>query len=418
MLTTRHTFAGKSSSADAPENRPGMLWTAIVTVVFVLFTVPYTTNFIPWGYSEGVFPLRPAIYLFLTAVGAVVCVVGRKPDFTLTTLLILLFHGAYLFDAAVLRRFDHPDGSNYAMMTHGAVLLTTLSLAWFIGAVHSVTWIPVIVSCFLTVVICSLMNIAEWFGVHSFTIVMGRAAGFWGDPNNASIAIVTALAVFLTLNRNIWLSFALIALSFVAVAITLSRSGIIVEILVILTYLVIAYRKNPKTVSKALLLTIPLVAVAVGFFVSNMSSNVLREADVQNRLGALLGKDSEKMASGERVKDLSDGLKALRLEPVAGYGIGAGTAKWQPHNQLVAVWLDGGILVAVLYISILGLLAFKCTAAGLQGSLCFLTIILFIPFSQILHTHVGYWMSAIVIVNLTSNRFFSLQWFQPMTAKA
>lgn len=389
----------------------------MVTSVFVLLTVPYTTNMLPWMYGEGLFPLRPAIYLFLFAIVTVACTLGKKPDFTRTTLLILLFHAAYLFDAAVLQRYNHPRGDNYAMMTHGAVMLTTLSLAWFIGAVHSISWMPVMVSCFLTIVICSLANIAEWFGVHSFTIVIGRAAGFWGDPNNASIAIVMALAVFLTLNRNVWLNFGLIALSFVAVAITLSRSGIIAEILVTLSYLVIAYRRNPKTVTKALALTVPLVVAGVVFMVSHMSSKVLREADVQDRLGALLGHDTGKMASGERMKDLSDGLKAARLKPVTGYGTGAGSSKWQPHNQLVSIWLDGGVFLAGLYITVLAALTFKCITAGLHGSLCLLSLVLFVPFSQILHTHTGYWMTAIIVTLLTSKRFFTLQWFQPATAK-
>ncbi len=403
----------KLSSTDTRDHAPGLLWLVVVTSVFVLFTVPYTTNLIPWASREGFFPLRPALYLLALAVATIGCTLGRKPDFTLTTVVILLFHFLYLVDAAVLRRFDHPSGSNYAMMTHGAVLLSTFALAWFIGAVHSLTWIPVMVSCASTVVICSLVNFAEWFGVHSFTIVMGRAAGFWGDPNNSSIAIVVALAVFLTLNKNIWVSFGLIALSFIAVAITLSRSGIIAELLVIIAYLVVSCRRNPKAVTKALSVTVPLVIAAIIFALSNMSSKVLREADVKDRLGALLGKDTGKMASGERMKDLNDGLKAVRLKPVTGYGVGAGTAKWQPHNQLVSVWIDGGVVLAFSYIAVLGLLTFKCFSSGLHGGLCLLTLFIFIPFSQILHTHMGYWMSAIVLVNSTSTRFFSVQWFKP-----
>ncbi|MFK7910214.1 MAG: O-antigen ligase family protein [Akkermansiaceae bacterium] len=403
------------SAASSRELAPSLGWVVMVTTVFVLFTVPYTANIIPWAHREGFFPLRPAFYLLAMSVAVIGCTLGRKPDFTLTTLLIIVFHAIYLFDAAVLRRFDHPSGSNYAMMTHGAVLLTTIAMAWFIGAIHSVTWIPVMASASMTVVVCSLVNIAEWFGVHSFTIVMGRAAGFWGDPNNSSIAIVVALAIFLTLNKNIWVSFGLIALSFVAVAITLSRSGIIAELLVVIAYLVLASRRNPRAVTQALAVTIPVVIAATVFLVSNMSSDVLREADVQDRLGALLGKDTGKMASGERMKDLNDGLQAVRLKPVTGYGIGAGTTKWQPHNQIVATWIDGGIAVAFAYLAILGLLTFKCIASGLHGGLCLLTLFIFIPFSQILHTHMGYWMAAIVLVTITSSRFYSVQWFKQST---
>lgn len=415
MTSHPQTITGLPGAA-ARAHAPSLAWVVAVSAVFVLFTVPYTTNIIPWAYREGFFPLRPALYLVAAAVATIGCTLGRKPDFTLTTVLVLFFHAAYLFDAAVLRRFDHPSGGNYAMMTHGAVLLTTFAMAWFIGALHTATWIPVMVSAALTVAVCSLANIAEWFGVHSFTIVIGRAAGFWGDPNNSSIAIVMALAVFLTLNRNIWLSFGLVALSFVAVAITLSRSGIIAELLVVAAYLAVSCKRNPQAVVKALAVTAPLVIAAIVFFLGHMSSNVLRETDVQNRLGALLGKDTGKMASGERMKDLNDGIKAVRHRPVTGYGIGAGTSRWQPHNQLVATWLDGGVVLAFSYLAILGLLAFKCFSAGLHGGLCLLTLVVFIPFSQILHTHMGYWMSAVVLVTITSTRFFSVQWFKPSSA--
>jgi len=413
MSNNATTLPSRRGSDEKP---PHPLWIAMVTVAFVAFTVPYTTNMIQWAHVEGFFPLRPAFYLVITAFACIVLVIGKKPDFTLTSIVVLLFHLAYLFDATVLRRFEHPSGEMYAMMTHGALFLAIFTLTWFLGVIHRFTHLPILIAAALTVIIGSFSNIAEWFGVYDFSIVMGRAAGFHGDPNNSSIAIILALAVFLTLSKNMWHCFALVGLSFIAVAITLSRSGLIAEILICGCYLVVSYRKQPAFVTKALLVTVPAVIAVVVYFVSHMDSAALRESDIQDRLGALLGKDSQKMASGERMKDLNDGIQAVRLQPVSGYGVGAGTEKWQPHNQLVAIWIDGGVVFAALFLFILGSIALKCAALRGRGGLCFLALLIFIPFSQILHTYIGFWITTVILINITSTRFYSIQWFKATSA--
>jgi hypothetical protein len=396
--------------SDEPSAHP--YWIAMATLALVAFTVPYTTNLIPWAYENGFFPIRPAIYQIITMLICGMVVMGRKPEFTMTNVWLVIFHLAYVFDAVVMSRFDHPSGEDFPMMTHGSILASVLILTWFIGVVQRLSHIPVLVAAALTVMIGSLSNIAEWFGVHDFSIVMGRAAGFHGDPNNSAIAIILALAIFLTLSKNIGLSFGLMGLSLVAVAITLSRSGIIAELILCISYLVVSYKKRPALITKAVAITIPVVIAGVVYLASNMSSQVLRESDIKDRLGALTGGDSQKMASGERMKDLNDGLRAIRLEPITGYGVGAGSTKWQPHNQLVTIWIDGGVIFASLYLLILALLTFKCAVANGRGGLCLIGVIIFIPFSQLLHTYIGYWITMVILVQITSDRFFVIQWFK------
>ncbi|MBK1855786.1 O-antigen ligase family protein [Verrucomicrobiaceae bacterium 5K15] len=409
-MTNLPQITNATSSANGDEPGPSVWWVWLATATFCALTVPYATNFIQWANDFGVLPIRPAIYLVLASVACLVVTFGRRPDLTVTSLLILSFQLIYIFESVVLHRYDHPSGRYYPMMTHGAMFVGIFSIAWFLGVSHRLSALPMKMAAASIVVICSLANIAEWFGVHEFTIVVGRAAGFHGDPNNASIAIVLALAVFLSYSKNIWVSFAMIALSFIAVAITLSRSGMIAEVLVSVAFLVSAYRRQPAAVLQALAVTVPIVILGIGFLISQMSTETLRESDVQDRLGALLGKDSGKMASGERMKDLSDGLRAIREQPVFGYGVGTGTGKWQPHNQLVAVWIDGGIIFAGLYLAILASMALKCLMAGGRGGLCLLAVVIFIPFSQLLHTSMAYWTTCIVFINLTSTRFITLQW--------
>ncbi|BDS05310.1 hypothetical protein NT6N_03500 [Oceaniferula spumae] len=408
---TTATNIGLSAATD--EQRPSVWWLCMATLAFSALTVPYATYMIQWANSNGLFPLRPAIYLAAASVGCILVTLGRRPDLTVTTMLILLFHVFYIFESTVLQRYDHPSGRYYPLMTHGALLVSVFSIAWFLGVTHRLSSLPVTIASAAIVIICSLANIAEWFGVHEFTIVTGRAAGFHGDPNNAAIAIVLALAVFLTYNRNIWVSFGMMALSFIAVAITLSRSGMIAEVLISVSYLVVSYRRKPTAVLQALAVTVPVVVAGIVYLVSHMSSEALRQSDIQDRLGALMGKDSEKMASGERMKDLTDGLNAVREQPVMGHGVGTGTGKWQPHNQLVAVWIDGGVVFAGLYLIILGSMAVKCVAAGGRGGLCLLAVGIFIPFSQLLHTSLAYWTTCIIMINLTSKRFIMLQWSRP-----
>lgn len=403
---------------SSDERPPSVLWIWLATAAFSAFTVPYATNFIQWANANGFFPIRPAIYLAIASLGCLAVTFGRRSDLTVTALLVMFFHLVYMLISLLPHRYVHPEGRLYPLMTHGALLLSTFSITWFLGVTQRLTALPILVAFAAVVVIGSLSNFADWFGVYQFSKVTGRAAGFHGDPNNSCIAIVLALAVFLTFNRKLWLSFALIALSFIAVVITFSRSGLIAEILISAMFLGVIFRKKPAAVLKALAVTVPVVIVGIGYLISNMSSQTLRETDIQDRLGAFMGKDLEKMASGERMKDVRDGLHAVRDKPIFGYGVGAGTGKWQPHNQLVAIWIDGGIFFGGLYLLILGSIAFKCLATGGQGLLCLLAVIIFIPFSQILHTSLTYWVTCIILINLTSTRFITLQWAKPPVSGA
>lgn len=410
--TASRPFRSLPSGRGDDESSLSPCWLAMATLALVVFTVPYTTNYIPWAYENGFFPIRPAVYQVTAMLMCVMVIMGRRPEFTMTNALLILFHLAYVFDAVVVSRFDHPRGESYPVMVHGSILASVITLTWFVGVVQRLSRLPVMVASALTVMIGSLSNLAEWFGVHDFSIVMGRAAGFHADPNNSAIAIVLALAVFLSLSKSMGWSFALMGLSFVAVAITLSRSGIIAELILCISYLIVSYRKRPALVTKAVVITLPLVMAGVVFLSANMSSQVLRESDVKNRLVGLTGGDSQKMVSGERMKDLTDGLRAVRLEPVTGYGVGAGSTRWQPHNQLVTIWIDGGVIFASLYLLMLAALAFKCAVANGRGGLCLIAVIIFIPFSQVLHTYLGYWLTMVVLVQIASDRFFVIQWFQ------
>jgi hypothetical protein len=88
-----------------------------------------------------------------------------------------------------------------------------------------------------------------------------------------------------------------------------------------------------------------------------MPTGVIANEDVGSRLQAIYDLDFEKIKSPERAKDLQDGWEAVSRAIMFGHGTGAGTNRWQPHNQFVSIWLDIGIFGVVFFAGLLFTLA-------------------------------------------------------------
>jgi O-antigen ligase len=78
-------------------------------------------------------------------------------------------------------------------------------------------------------------------------------------------------------------------------------------------------------------------------------------------MSELLGQEAVDINDTERVDLLREGIAGIRAAPISGYGTGASWGSpFLPHNELIAVWLDNGIVGIVLYVSALGLLVTSC----------------------------------------------------------
>ena len=114
----------------------------------------------------------------------------------------------------------------------------------------------------------------------------------------------------------------------------------------------------------------------------------------EGRFDAIYNLDVNGLKSAERGKDLEDGWEAVWRSPMWGYGPGATTGEvWQPHNQVVAIWLDIGILGLVLYAVQLLVPLGLCFANGFRGGYCLLPVFMDIPCQQWLVDMPCYWFA-------------------------
>jgi hypothetical protein len=386
----------------APATRSGI---GMAGWVQIGLFVPFITAFVAWANQQGIFPLRPAIFIAGMTMLCLVLTLMRRPAFPFTVLCILALLLIRVFDAWS-QRFEHFLGWQEVTFSMGSSFLLACASAVTCGCLVRGERRPLLWISALSVIICTGANIAETLGILRSSTVEGRTAGFIGDSNDSGIAIVCSLGIFLTLSRKFRHDVMMLAVAAAGIVPTLSRSGLLVYALVAVTWAALNLRAHFTRImlSSAALIVAALTAVS---FIAGST----QDKNVRDRISAIFGGDVDKMASNERLKDLTDGVHAAMLRPVTGHGTGAGFGGWKPHNQFVSLWLDLGILAAGAYaLILLSLLAGALFTRG-QGLLCALPVIAFVPFSQMLCDTAAYWLCAFTAAAVTSRRqlYFTLR---------
>lgn len=393
-----------SIPAPPPSTTPGRGWLLAATLAHLLLIVPFATGFIAWAYQTGRLPLRPAVYMIGMGLAGLAFTLPKLPVFSRTAVALLIFLFIRVADAA-MQRWPNPDGWIDITFSLGATFFLTFVIACSCGVFLRVSMTPVLAASSLCVIICSLANVAEWLGFFIYSSVPGRAAGFIGDSNDSAIAIVCMMAVFLTASQKFLSSVIIIAVAGLGVFPTLSRSGFLVYGVTVMVWTVMNLRQHFTRIMLAAAAFITLGACLTGFMASrSQSTGELKDANVERRMSALFGGDIDKMESTERMKDLNDGWNAAMDKPLTGLGTGAGTRRWQPHNQFVSTWVDLGIFGAAAFMVIVLTITLKSVSCGFSGFLCTIPLLLFIPFSQTLVDASSYWYAAIMAATLTTAR--------------
>jgi O-antigen ligase len=250
----------------------------------------------------------------------------------------------------------------------------------------------------------------EGMGMAKYSQIDGRPAGFVTQPNEAIIVVCLMLGVVLTLNKAFWSNALIISIAAVGVGLTLSRSGLVVFVLMVMLWLASNLRQHTVKILVMVGLSIP--AIIGGFAVlEHMASsrNFGTDTNAKDRVAAITGiftGNTDKMESGERNKDLKDGWEGVTDAPLFGHGTGCASAHWQPHNQWVAIWLDIGVGGVLLYAGTLCFLTFRCLLAGGKGIFALAPLWLFSVFSQNLVEMASYWFCAGVAASVvTTSRF-------------
>lgn len=379
-------------------------WLFWVTACFSVIYVSYSTSVVSFARFYGYFPLRPVIYMLLGCAASLWLTLPKRPLFSRTSLAICALMLWRIVESA-LNRWPHGEEFLDNIFACGSSMLMVVTLMVGAGVFVRTSTLPLLVASAASVILVSVANHAEAAGLYHHSTVPGRSAGFHGDANDAGIAIVANLAVFLVCCRSYWARVALIGIAGLGVTPTYSRSGMIVLALVVLIFFAQNLRQHARRIG---------ITVAAGVVLASIGGAVLsmrpsaaggaRDDNVESRSSAIFSGDVSKMNSSERMKDLTDGWEAVKQRPLAGYGFGAGHNHWQPHNMLVSVWLDLGFAGALFYTLILISLLVKSLLQRGLALVAVVPVILFVPFSQMLHDHPSTWFGALVAGILTSSR--------------
>lgn len=344
---------------------------------------------------------------------SLIWVIGKRPDFTKTSLLLLALLGARLIDVGILQRFLLPGGNTVMFYSLGSAFFMGIVLLSSVGVLHKMSFKPVLIVSFSTIAVVVGAILYEMLGFARFTNVDGRPSGQIGDPNNACIVMNLMLGVFLSVSRKFWHNIGAIALTTVGVFPTLSRSGMLVLVLIVLAYVALNFNRYFSRFVALGLAAIPVVAAGVGFLIANAKKAGQKDENAVGRIEAIFKGDVSEMGSSDRMQDLMAGWEAIQKNPISGLGTGAGTEWYQPHNQLLSLWIDLGLLGAFLYLSLLLVLIWKSFVSGFQGIYAVIPIVMFVPFSQALIDNFAYLYAIAIVVVVTSNRFWSLRIFRP-----
>lgn len=411
--------------AMTPVTKGAGRWTApemVLAVIMVVFLVPNFSHALYCGYEQGWWPLKPRDFNLGLAACALVTVLFCKPAFSLMALALLTVPLPRILDAALLRRYEILEYGG-----HDVYVLTMVSL-WIIAAVGIFATgtsrgprIATLVAAG-TILACTGANFYEWLGFASWTLIPGRMSGWHYDPNNSPIIMCLMLGILFTVEKRFWWNLVWTAVGAAGVALTMSRSGMMVFFVMVSAYVLSNLRERLLGLLVLGCIGLPLLAAGLGVLGASgkAGNSIRRNEDTDARMEAIYNLDLEKLKSPERKKDLLDAWEAVGARPVEGWGMGAGELKWRPHNMVVAQWLDVGILGVIQYVGALLTFTLVCVLRRFRAVFSLIPVWLFIPCSQMLLEMPAYWYAwGVAAYALFPRRFaLALSSHAPATARA
>jgi O-antigen ligase len=210
-----------------------------------------------------------------------------------------------------------------------------------------------------------------------------RVTGFFSNPNEAGfqscITLLIILAAFVRFygvhkkKRHFWMLFWLLigaGLTLVAIFVTFSRSALLVAVgcLVIAPYCAFNVKSVKSTVQ--IMVAAAGLVVAMGIFASNIDQYIEASDSefISKRLSfftkALKGEQLDDDDKGYRTVLLAKGIDYWWESPVFGHGLGKGArltgSDWGPHNTIVLLLIEGGIVPALLLLLSLSIMLRYC----------------------------------------------------------
>ena len=189
---------------------------------------------------------------------------------------------------------------------------------------------------------------------------------FTGNINIAANSIVSKLMVVYLIiytyrdKRLVYLSYALLFISFSALFILLTRSAFLSIGILTLVMMTFNYKKIISS-------SIPIIAIMlIGYFFVNSTLNTENPDEISSRIGSI-GINTQDDSINERLGYYSDAVKSIMQYPILGIGVGnwkiksieyAGntvsgyTVPYHAHNDFLQITAEIGIIGGLLYLMI------------------------------------------------------------------
>ena len=189
---------------------------------------------------------------------------------------------------------------------------------------------------------------------------------FTGNINIAANSIVSKIMVVYLIiytytdKRLVYLSYALLFISFSALFILLTRSAFLSIGILTLVMITFNYKKIISS-------SIPIMAIMlIGYFFVNSTLNTENPDEISSRIGSI-GINTQDDSINERLGYYSDAVKSIMQYPILGIGVGnwkiksieyAGntvsgyTVPYQAHNDVLQITAEIGIIGGLLYLMI------------------------------------------------------------------
>ena len=202
-------------------------------------------------------------------------------------------------------------------------------------------------------------NLYELFNPQTFSDIVGRAAGLYGNSNQSAAALVLGLILGYAVVPG-WLRGTFVAATAIGIIPTFSRSGILAWLLVVAFFTLragfgVAQMRR----------VVVLAALVVGLLVSPVWGDIERELyergtlnlNVLDRLAFFGGGEASDASTSERKAVATKAWSMVGEEPFRGHGTGASVRidgfEVGTHNVYLAMMVDHGFLAGIAVIPLL-----------------------------------------------------------------
>ena len=208
-------------------------------------------------------------------------------------------------------------------------------------------------------IVAVALNLYELFNPQTFSTVVGRAAGLYGDSNQSAAALVLGLILGYGIVPA-WARVPFVMATAVGIIPTFSRSGILAWLLVVAFFMLRA-GLGVAQLRRVALLTVVVVGTLVSPLWGSVEQALYKRgalnADVLNRINFFSGKASSDASAVERNAVAAKAWELVGEAPLRGHGTGAALRidgfEVGTHNMYLALMVDHGFAVGIAIIPLL-----------------------------------------------------------------